>query len=506
MGAAVARLLGDRTEKVQVDIGWLENFADAFFRTPVVATAEEALSLLGAVGLDVNEAKVSCEFTKRRGPTCDGTLLPADVPEEDALTIYSYCMDKPPVFSTASRFLNDKGKRLDSVLLGSVMPWQKKLDVSLLALPASYDFQATTPGFRGMRFAYPDLDEQFEVGRVICWYTNKSCATERWVMEKDEYGFCGSSAGPRTIFIIHDMKGKLVKRFSPFPTEEEVVLRAMTFLKVRLFRKGDHEAGNPFDGHADIIELEMQTWSPPRSRADVLKLVMEHSIADPPQKTKQHPETALVAHNAAFQEWQNAQSSGYLAGIINPRRRTDARDRCRNTWTSLSECCSMFLTFSDDRTCKLWVLHTGECLRTFEGHTGSVWGGAMAGEDKFLSFSGDRTCKLWVLHTGECLRTFEGHTGGVCGGAMAGEDKFLTFSADRTCKLWVLHTGKCLRTFEGHTGCVTGGAMAGEDKFLSFSRDGTCKLWVLDTGECLRTFEGHTDWLMGGAMACFASA
>eukprot|EP00931_Biecheleriopsis_adriatica_P029161 TRINITY_DN17357_c0_g1_i8.p1 TRINITY_DN17357_c0_g1~~TRINITY_DN17357_c0_g1_i8.p1 ORF type:complete len:483 (+),score=73.54 TRINITY_DN17357_c0_g1_i8:198-1451(+) len=417
--------------------------------------------------------------------------------------------------------------------------------MSLIALPASYDFQGTTPGFRGMRFAYPDLDELFEVGRVICWYTNKSCATERWVMEKDEYGFCGSSAGPRTIFIIHDMKGKRVKRFSPFPTEEEVVLRAMTFLKVRLFRKGDHKAGNPFDGHADIIELEMLTWSPPRSRADVLELVREHNIAEPPQKTKQHPETALVAHKAAFQELQR--SSGYFAGMVNKRRRTDARERCRNTWTSLSECCPMFLTFSDDgtsklwvldtgeclrtfkghcthwvtagtmagsdkfltfsddRTCKFWSLDTGECLRTFEGHTHYVTGGAMAGDDKLLTFSADRTCKLWRLDTGECLRTFKGHTW-VIGVAMAGDDKFLTFSRDHTCKLWRLDTGECLRTFEGHTDGVTGGAMAGDDKFLTFSADHTCKLWRLDTGECLRTFEGHTDWVRGGFMACIASA
>jgi len=424
-----------------------------------VATAEDALSSLGAVGLDVQKAKDSCELTKLCGPTRDGTLLPADVPEEDALTVYSYCMDDPPAFKKVSGFLNDSAKREDEqTFLKSVMPWQKKLDVSLIAMPASYDFQGTTPGYRGMRFAYPDLDKQFEVGRIICWYTNKSCATRRWVMEEDEYGFCGSSAGERTIFKIHGMKGKCVKRFSPFPTEEEVVLRAMTFLKVRHFSKGDYEAGNPFDGHADVIELEMQPWSPPRSKADVIKLVREHHIRPPPKMMKQRPETALIAHKAAFQEWQNA--SGYLAGLVRPRRCTDARERCRSTWTSLAGCCPMFLTFSEDRTCKLWVLDTGEYLRTFEGHTGTVRGGTMAGDDKFLSFSDDRTCKLWALDTGECLRTLEGHKGLVLGGTMAGEDKFLTFSEDRTCKLWALDTGECLRTFAGHTSFVWGGTMA----------------------------------------------
>jgi len=68
-------------------------------------------------------------------------------------------------------------------------------------------------------------------------------------------------------------------------------------------------------------------------------------------------------------------------------------------------CCRM----ADDRTLKLWDIQTGDCLRTFEGHSAAVNSVAvLADGQRALSASGDGTLKLWDIETGTCLYTFHG--------------------------------------------------------------------------------------------------
>jgi WD40 repeat protein len=59
---------------------------------------------------------------------------------------------------------------------------------------------------------------------------------------------------------------------------------------------------------------------------------------------------------------------------------------------------------------KLWNVQTGECVRTFFGHTNLVTSVCFSSDDLFvISASYDKTLKLWNVQTGECVRTFYGH-------------------------------------------------------------------------------------------------
>ncbi len=61
---------------------------------------------------------------------------------------------------------------------------------------------------------------------------------------------------------------------------------------------------------------------------------------------------------------------------------------------------------SDDQIVKLWNVNTGECVKTFKGHTKWVLSVAFSPNCRTLiSGSGDETLKLWDLETGECLNT-----------------------------------------------------------------------------------------------------
>ena len=87
--------------------------------------------------------------------------------------------------------------------------------------------------------------------------------------------FCGQDAETkgRTIFQISNLKGKCVKSFSPYAFEEEVLVRAITFLEVLDVKIGDQAAGPAFE-HADIVYLEMLHWDPPRTLASAWEIVL----------------------------------------------------------------------------------------------------------------------------------------------------------------------------------------------------------------------------------------
>jgi len=197
------------------------------------------------------------------------------------------------------------------------------------------------------------------------------------------------------------------------------------------------------------------------------------------------------------------------------------------------------LSGGNDHTLKLWDLDTGQCLRTFTGHTDivravtllpdgkralSASGNALKLWDldsgqcrheprehsnrvnavafstdgkRALSGSSDGTLKLWDPVSGHCLRTLQGHKREVFAIAISHcGQRVLSGSWDNTLKLWNFETGQCLRTLDEHTDQVRAVALLPDGKrALSGSVDSTIKLWNLDTGQCLRTLQEHTSWV-----------
>jgi WD40 repeat protein len=152
----------------------------------------------------------------------------------------------------------------------------------------------------------------------------------------------------------------------------------------------------------------------------------------------------------------------------------------------------MALSGSWDKTLKLWDIGTGDCLRTFKGHTSDVLSVCFSPNGRqALSGSGDKTLKLWDIGTGDCLRTFEGHTGYVWSVCFSPDGRLaLSGSNDWTVKLWEVSTGICIYTFKEIKSVVS----------VCFSPDGTKIAAAVDVSihihhlEFDLHFPGWADW------------
>jgi hypothetical protein len=86
-------------------------------------------------------------------------------------------------------------------------------------------------------------------------------------------------------------------------------------------------------------------------------------------------------------------------------------------------------------------------IRTFKGHSGSVWAVSMSEDGKIaISCSDDETLILWDVATGRQIRTFKGHSGWVRAVSMSKDGKIaISGSDDKTLILWDVATGRILR-------------------------------------------------------------
>jgi len=174
-----------------------------------------------------------------------------------AQLLNSYTLQRPPIFSQVSRFLNDVEKRVDEsnvYKLDAVMLWIKMICIGIQTLPQQLQFRGT--GYRGMKYRYnKEQAKKFKKNHHIIWYSLKSLTTNEGLMNSDDFAGC---CGPRTLFVVEDVVGKKINMFSAFPDEDEILIVPPARLVVQdtVWRGGLD--GPPWET-ADIITLKLLT-------------------------------------------------------------------------------------------------------------------------------------------------------------------------------------------------------------------------------------------------------
>ncbi|CAF1008255.1 unnamed protein product [Adineta steineri] len=164
---------------------------------------------------------------------------------------------------------------------------------------------------------------------------------------------------------------------------------------------------------------------------------------------------------------------------------------------------------SYDRTARCWDFDTGACVRVFRGHKHGILpilfipadqdGGEEDNEDEtdmykkdiIITGSQDSTAKTWSFETGECLKTFRGHTGAIlCLTSDPLGKTLFTGSGDNTIRAWDIYRGTELHVFDQHQAAIIN-LLCFNKLLFSISADHTARCWVTDVGDCTRIYKGH---------------
>ncbi|KAL2137636.1 hypothetical protein VTI28DRAFT_8723 [Corynascus sepedonium] len=107
-----------------------------------------------------------------------------------------------------------------------------------------------------------------------------------------------------------------------------------------------------------------------------------------------------------YHKWaiENSPLQVYLSALIFSPGRCITR-----TW---SHDATRLVSASNDYTVKIWDPATGQCVSTFEDHSGWVTSVAWSHDaTRLVSASDDWTVKIWDPATGQCVSTLKGHSG-----------------------------------------------------------------------------------------------
>merc|ERR1712166_1634393 len=155
---------------------------------------------------------------------------------------------------------------------------------------------------------------------------------------------------------------------------------------------------------------------------------------------------------------------------------------------------------STDYTVRIWSVESGDCIKTFKGHTSYVNGVSFSPNNQYVvSGSNDKSARIWDVESGDCIKTLKGHTRSVCGVSFSPNNQYVVSgSSDKTARIWSVESGDCINTLKGHTYGVTGVSFSPNNQYVvSGSNDNTARVWSVESGDCIKTLEGHTGCVKG---------
>jgi len=150
----------------------------------------------------------------------------------------------------------------------------------------------------------------------------------------------------------------------------------------------------------------------------------------------------------------------------------------------------------------IWEIESAKMVKTFGGHTNSVYSVSFAPDGKSLATgSSDHLIKIWDASNAKQIKTFKGQSYSVSSVAYSPNGKYLASgSLDGTVKIWDVASAECIKTLTGHKDNINSVAYSPNGKYLASASgtsykhaDTTIKIWDVATGECTKTLEGHTD-------------
>ncbi len=133
-------------------------------------------------------------------------------------------------------------------------------------------------------------------------------------------------------------------------------------------------------------------------------------------------------------------------------------------------------TGSSDKTVKLWLWDTSDCLRVLKGHTKTVNTLQLCSKTQLVvSGSKDKLVKLWDLRAPSCIKTLSEHSDSVtC--LQFNSTTLVTGCKDGFVRVWDLRSERLLQKHHAHAQGVNS-LQFDSHKIVSGGEDNLVKLW-----------------------------
>ena len=136
---------------------------------------------------------------------------------------------------------------------------------------------------------------------------------------------------------------------------------------------------------------------------------------------------------------------------------------------------------------------TGKEIKTLKGHTKTILGAFPLENSQILSWSIDKTLRLWDINIEECLCVWLNENDSIKGAKLLADNKIITWSKDHSLLVRDPSDQNLLIKLSGHTGPIKGAQIFDDHSVLSWSDDFTLRLWNTQNGSCQAELKGHTD-------------
>jgi len=166
------------------------------------------------------------------------------------------------------------------------------------------------------------------------------------------------------------------------------------------------------------------------------------------------------------------------------------------------------VSFSHDKTIRIWDVFTGEALRVLRppigpGRQGMLYAGALSPDGQRVAAGGlvvpkGAQSNIYVisLASGQIERVLVGHTSAVFALAFSPDGSLLASGGgtDKTARIWDVQTGECRHVLLGHQEVVADVAFSPDGQSLATAcRDGSARIWSVATGQTTAVLAGHRD-------------
>jgi sugar lactone lactonase YvrE len=158
------------------------------------------------------------------------------------------------------------------------------------------------------------------------------------------------------------------------------------------------------------------------------------------------------------------------------------------------------VTAGSDETARLWEVGTGNLVREFRGHTGSVRSAAFSPDGKYLVTAGwDGTARLWDAGDGRLVRELPGHAAHVNSAVFSPDGRYVATASSGGVRLWEADTGAIMRELpSSYSESV---AFSPDGQYVVTAGVGAPKLWEVGVGNLVRELPGHTAWVRSAAFS-----